>query len=115
MSGRESERAVRAERFQNRDAQRPAFFRICRAAQFVQQYQRLRRHSLQHLAHARDVTRKTAEAFLNRLLVADFRQHLLEQRELRFRRRHRQRRLRHQSQQPHGLHRNRFPAGVRAR
>ena len=59
--------------------------------------------------------RETAEAFLNGLLVAHFRQHLLEQRELRFRRRHRQRRLRHQSQQPNGLHRNRFATRVRAR
>ncbi len=92
----------------------PPFFRIGRAAEFVQQHQRLRRHRLQHLADVRDVGRKTAEAFLDGLLIADVRQHLLEERKLRFRRRHGQPRLRHERQQSYGLHRNRLAAGVRA-
>ena len=76
MSGRERKRAVRAERFKDRHSQSPAFLRVGGAAQFVQQNQRLRRHSLQHLADARDVRRETAKAFLDGLLVPHVRQHL---------------------------------------
>ena len=104
----------RAEVVEHRDAQRAALLRVGGRAQLVQQHQRIRRHVQRHLADVRDVRRKRAQALLDRLVVADVRQHLLEQRELGLRRRHRQPRLRHQRQQPHGLQRHRLAAGVGA-
>ena len=84
-------------------AQRAAFFGIGGRAQFVQQHQRIGRHVERHLADVRDVRGKRAEVFLDGLVVADIRQHLLEDRKLGFRRGHRQARLRHQAEQPDGL------------
>ena len=55
-----------------------------------------------------------AEVFLNGLVVADIRQHLLEERELGFGRGHGKAGLRHQAEQPDGLEGDGFAAGIGA-
>ena len=114
VRGDQRERAGRAEMVHNRHAQRAAFLRIGRRAQLIEQHQRAGRHVERHFPNVRYVRRKRAEVFLNRLVIADIGQHLFEDREFGFRRRHRQRGLRHQAEQPHGLERHRFAAGVGA-
>ncbi len=105
MRGGQREGAGSAEMLHYRDAQRAALLGIGGRAHFVQQHQRVRRDVEDHLADVRNVRGKCAETLLNGLVVADIRQHLLENRELGFRRRHRQPGLRHQRQQPHGFQR----------
>ena len=78
-----------AEGVEHRDAQRAAFFGIGGAAEFVDQHQRIRRGAFQHRADRHDVGGEGAEAFLNRLVVADVGQHLVEQAGTRLRRRER--------------------------
>ena len=95
-------------------AQRAAFFGIGGAAQFVDQHQRIRRGAFQHGFHRKDVRGKRAEAFLNRLVIADVGQHLVEQRELGFGGGHRQPGVRHQREQADGLQCDRLAAGIRA-
>ena len=112
VRGDQREGAGRAEVLHDRHAQRAAFFGIGGRAQFVQQHQRIGRHVERHLADVGDVGGKRAEVFLDRLIVADIRQHLLEHRELGLGRGHRQARLRHQAEQPQGLQRHRFAAGI---
>ena len=114
VRGDQREGAGRAEVLHDGHAQRAALFGIGGRAQLVQQHQRIRRHIQRHLADVGDVRRKGAEVFLDGLVVADIGQHLLEERELGFGGGHRQRRLRHQAEQPDGLQRHGLAAGVGA-
>ena len=86
MGGGEREGAARAEGVEHHDAKRAAFFRIGGAAQLVDQHQRIAASPLPaSIADRQDVRGERAEAFLQRLMVADVGQHLVEQRKLGFR------------------------------
>ena len=76
--------------------------------------QRIRSRLLHHRLDRRDVRRERTQRLLNRLLIANISQHLIEHRKLRFGGRYRQARVRHQREQPDRLHRYRLAAGVRA-
>ena len=104
-----------SEMIEDRNAQRAALFGIGRAAQFIQQHERIRRRLLNHRFNAGDVRRESAERLLNRLLVADVREHLIEDGELGFDCRNRK--TRHapsDARRPDGLHRYRLAAGIRS-
>ena len=113
MRGSQRECARRPEVTDHRYAQCATFFRIGRRADLVEQHQRVRRHVYDHFADMGNVRRKSAKALFDRLIVADIRQHLLENRKRRFTRRHRHPGLRHERQQSGGLERHRLSAGVR--
>ena len=82
VRGDQREGAGRAEVLHERDAERAALFGIGGGAEFVEQHQRIRRDVQRHLADVGDVRGEGAEVFLDRLVVADIGQHLLEEREL---------------------------------
>ena len=105
---------ARAEVFDDRDAERAAFFGIGGRAELVEQDQRIGRDVERHLADVGDVRGEGAEVLLDRLVVADIGQHLLEERKLGLGGGHGQAGLRHQAEQPDGLQRDRFAAGVGA-
>ena len=98
MRRNQRERAGCAEMVHHRHTQRSALFRIGGGAQLVQQHEGIRRHVQNHFPNARDMRRKCAQAFLDGLVVADIRQHLLEYRQLRLLAWNRQPGLRHQDQ-----------------
>ena len=112
MRGDQRERTRGAEVLHQRHAQRAALLGIRGRAQFVEQHQRIRHHVQRHLADVGDVRRKRAQVLLNRLVIADIRQHSRERRKLGVLGRHRQPRQRHQAQQAHRLQRHRLAARV---
>src|SRR5258706_7785187 len=82
MRGGQRECAARAKAVEYRNAERAAFFGIGGAAQLVEQDERIRRYVVEHAPNMIDVGGERAEAFLNRLVVADIGEHLLEHRKL---------------------------------
>ena len=112
MRGGEGECARRAEVINHSHAQGAPFLGIGRRAQLVQQHQRIRRGVENHFADARDMGGKCAEVLLDGLVVADVREHLLENGKLGFLARHWNPGLCHQRQQPDSLERDRLAAGI---
>ncbi len=112
MRGDQREGSGHTEMLHDGDAERSALFGIGGRAEFVQQHERIGRDVERHLADVGNVRGKGAEIFLDGLVVADIRQHLLEERKLGFQRRNRKARLRHQAEQSDGFQGDRFAAGV---
>ncbi len=113
MRGSQRECARCPEVVDHRYAKRAPLFRIGCRADLIEQHQRVRRHVCNHFADMRNVRRKSAQALLDRLIVADVRQHLLKNWKLSFTARHGQAGLRHERQQSGGLERHRLSARVR--
>ena len=79
---RERQRAPRAKFFQQRDSQRRAFFRSRARAHFVHQNQRTLRRNFQHRFQIQHVRGKRRKIRGNGLLVANIREHAVENRQL---------------------------------
>ncbi len=112
MRRRDDQRAALAEMLDDRRRQRAALVRIGAGADFVEQDQRRQLQLAIHRHQVGDVRRERAQARLDRLFVADVREHAAEHRQLRHRRRQVQSRLRHQREQARGLERNGLATGV---
>ena len=114
MRGNHGEGAGAAEVVHNGNPERAAFLGIGGGAQFIQEHQRVGGHIERHFADVRDVRGKRAEVFLDRLVIANIGQHLLENREFGRGCWYRQCRLRHQAEQTDRLERYRLAAGIGA-
>ncbi len=113
---RHDHRAAPAEVVDDRGRQGAPFVRIGPAAGLVEEDQRGHVQRRVHRDDVRDVRGEGAEAFGDRLLVADVREDAAEHRDLGpLRGRDEQPRLRHHRQQPRGLERHGFPPRVRPR
>ena len=108
-------RPAAAQRFQNRPRQRRALHRVGARTQLVDQNQAARIGLPQDGFDVRHVRRKRGQRLLDRLLVADVGEHMVEHRQfaLLARRNHQPARG-HQRQQADGFQRDGFAAGVRA-